>query len=260
MTAPRTATLTDHRSPSAAPPTGNIPPQSLTINPPRESFAGTLAHHALAWHQPDRTETQIADDVTRVSVALIPAAQGAAIVALTAPGELTTVAAHGVLPDLRAPARAAAGRADALADLPSANGWPVFTAPSGPGWLGSTLCTPLGSGRTMFGTLIVAADDHPGSAASTNAMLTVLAVHASVALGAARDRSNLQAALSSRDLIGQAKGILMERRRITADVAFTELVRLSQAGNRKLRDLCNELVATGDIPGIPTTPGRAPHR
>ena len=257
MTAPRTSTIAYHQSASAAPPTGSMPPQSLTINPSKLTFAGSLAQYALAWHQPAWTETQIAQDVTRVAVTVIPAAHGAAIVALAGPGELTTIAAHGVLPDLRAPARAAAGRADTLADLPSANGWPVFTAPSGPGWVGSTICIPLGSGRTMFGTLIVAADHH-GS--FTTAMLTVLATHASIALGAARDRTNLQAALASRDLIGQAKGILMERGRITADTAFTELVRLSQSNNMKLRELCDQLTATGEIPDPPATTGRASHR
>ena len=214
----------------------------------------------MTWHQPDSTETQIAQDVTRVAVALIPPAQGASIVRLINPGELITIAAHGALPDLGAPARAAAGRADTIADLPSANGWPVFTAPSGPGWSGSTICTPLGSGHTMFGTLIVVADTHPEPAASTTSMLTVLALHASIALGAARDRSNLHVALSSRDVIGQAKGILMERRRITADAAFIELVRLSQASNMKLRDLCDQLTGTGDIPEPSIKTGRAPNR
>ena len=257
MTASRTGTPLDHRPAAAVPITRPTPP---AIDPPGASFAASLAQHAMTWHQPDWTETQIAQDVTRVAVALVPTAQGASIVMLTNPGELTTVAAHGVLPDLGAPARAAAGRAGTIADLPSANGWPVFTAPSGPGWSGSTICTPLGSGHTMFGTLIVAADIHPEPAASTTSMLTVLALHASIALGAARDRGNLHVALSSRDVIGQAKGILMERRRITADAAFIELVGLSQGSNMKLRELCDLLTSTGEIPEPSTKTGRAPKR
>ena len=259
--APATATPTptaaaDHRSAPATLLTSSPPAQFPTVNPTNASFAGTLAQHAMAWHRPAWTETQIAHDITSVAVALIPAARGAAILTMTAPGEVTVSAAHGIVPDLSRAAHAAAGRANTIADLPSANGWPVFTTPAGPGWPGITICAPLGSAHTMFGTLIIAADDHPGAAASTTAMLTVLAMHASIALSALRERTNLLIGLASRDVIGQAKGILMERRRITADAAFTELTRLSQTGNLKLRDLCEQVTASGEIPELPANTGR----
>ncbi len=253
MTAPTTAT-TDLRSALAGPSTGR-PPESPVMNPPRSSFAGTLAQHAMAWHRPDWSEAEIAQDITRVGVALIPAAVGAAILTLTEPGELTISAAHGNLPDLTLPAHAAVGT-DTMSDLPSPHRWPIFTAPPGPGRTGSVICTPLGSGHTMFGTLIIATDEPDGDAASTATMLTVLAMHASNALAATRDRTNLHLALSSRDVIGQAKGILMERHRVTAETAFTELTRLSQTHNSKLRDVCDLLVATGAIPDPPVRPAR----
>ena len=44
----------------------------------------------------------------------------------------------------------------------------------------------------------------------------------------------LQTALANRDVIGQAKGILVERHRITADAAFGYLSRASQEVNMKL--------------------------
>ena len=53
----------------------------------------------------------------------------------------------------------------------------------------------------------------------------------------------LERALESRDIIGQAKGILMARQRITADAAFALLVRASQRTNIKVRDVAAELVA-----------------
>ena len=58
--------------------------------------------------------------------------------------------------------------------------------------------------------------------------------------------AGLEVALLTRDIIGQAKGILMERYRITADEAFERLRAASQHKNRKLRDLAEELASTGD--------------
>ena len=55
----------------------------------------------------------------------------------------------------------------------------------------------------------------------------------------------LEEALLSRDVIGQAKGILMERLHLTSDQAFEELRQESQKSNRKVRQLCAELAETG---------------
>ena len=59
---------------------------------------------------------------------------------------------------------------------------------------------------------------------------------------------NLRAALTSRDVIGQAQGILIERERITADQAFGVLRRTSQHLNIKLREVAQYVVDTGEIP------------
>jgi GAF domain-containing protein len=64
---------------------------------------------------------------------------------------------------------------------------------------------------------------------------------------------NLQAALESRAVIDQAKGILMERHRMTADQAFQVLARISMQSNQKLRVVADELVRTGHLPEAPTT-------
>jgi GAF domain-containing protein len=52
----------------------------------------------------------------------------------------------------------------------------------------------------------------------------------------------LETAIESRDLIGQAKGILMTRTGVDADGAFALLRDLSQRQNRKLRDVAAEIV------------------
>ena len=76
------------------------------------------------------------------------------------------------------------------------------------------------------------------------------ATHDSLALARtnAVTRGELQAAqlreaLDSRDAIGQAKGILMARRGISAEEAFEVLRRTSQDVNVKLRDLADTVTA-----------------
>lgn len=67
---------------------------------------------------------------------------------------------------------------------------------------------------------------------------------------------HLSAALATRELIGQAQGILMERERLSADQAFDVLRRASQHLNRKLREVAQDLVETGERPetnGPPAT-------
>ena len=68
----------------------------------------------------------------------------------------------------------------------------------------------------------------------------------------ARRAENLQAALVTRELIGQAQGILIERERITADQAFGILRKASQHLNIKLREVAQNLVDTGERPDIGT--------
>jgi AmiR/NasT family two-component response regulator len=76
----------------------------------------------------------------------------------------------------------------------------------------------------------------------------IFASHAAIALSAARQEENLRLALDGRDMIGQAKGILMERYRLTAQQAFELLVRASTHTNRKLFDIADELTSTGALP------------
>lgn len=52
----------------------------------------------------------------------------------------------------------------------------------------------------------------------------------------------LQAAMDSRAVIEQAKGVLMGQQHCTPDKAFDRLVALSQQSNRKLRDVARALV------------------
>ena len=76
----------------------------------------------------------------------------------------------------------------------------------------------------------------------------LFASHAAIAYAAVQKQAGLTRAVASRQLIGQAQGILMERHRITADAAFGLLVQVSQSRNTKLRDVAEALVNTGALP------------
>lgn len=77
----------------------------------------------------------------------------------------------------------------------------------------------------------------------------VFAVHAAIALAAAEREAHLEAALRSRDRISQAKGILMERFKLAPDEAFTLLARASSMTNRRIKDIAEDVAATGELPG-----------
>jgi len=106
----------------------------------------------------------------------------------------------------------------------------------------------------------------PGAFGATDrAKGLIFATHAGVALAAAEELEeanaaleveivklhNLNGALSSRQVIGRAEGILMQRERITADHAFDLLRQASQNLNTKLREVAQYVVDTGDVPHAP---------
>jgi AmiR/NasT family two-component response regulator len=55
-------------------------------------------------------------------------------------------------------------------------------------------------------------------------------------------------ALDTRGVNDQAKGILMDRHKLTADQAFQALAQMSMKTNRKVHAVADDLVHTGDLP------------
>jgi GAF domain-containing protein len=122
----------------------------------------------------------------------------------------------------------------------------------------SSLSIPLGSSEQLHAGLNVyarrpAAFDEAGRRTATRFARFAGAAAANMhSYQSARDMAdNLQVALQSRATIDQAKGILMERHRLTPDQAFHLLVRASMGANRKLRDVADHLVRTGELIGPP---------
>ncbi|MEU4619872.1 GAF and ANTAR domain-containing protein [Actinoplanes sp. NPDC023801] len=125
-------------------------------------------------------------------------------------------------------------------------GWGAEAARAG---MGSVLSLSLPVGDAVSGALNV----YGGRAHAFDAGAVTLAQtfvrYAAVALANAQlyDTTaslaqHMQAAMESRAVIEQAKGIIMGERRCTADEAFAILTKVSQDTNRKLRDVAAALV------------------
>ena len=88
-------------------------------------------------------------------------------------------------------------------------------------------------------------DDHDRSVGA------ILAAHAAIAMTVSREREHaehLQTALISNRHIGMAMGILMAREHLTEDQAFAALRTSSQHLNRKLRQIAESVIETGELP------------
>lgn len=140
------------------------------------------------------------------------------------------------------------------ADLAEDDRWPAFGPQAAAAGIRSALAFAL-SGAGTQGALNLYARYPQAFGAVDRANGQIFATLSDVALavaaaheGEARRAANLQHAMVTREMIGQAVGILMERERISADQAFDILRRASQRLNVKLRDVAQDLVETGERP------------
>lgn len=156
-----------------------------------------------------------------------------------------------------------AARTGELTEIPDTRTdtrWPDYTRRAAERGNLSSLSIPLlidGEAQVTGALNIYARRPHAFDEASRSAA-TRFGPYAAVAAGnlhayqAARDMAdNLQAALESRAVIDQAKGVLMERYKLTPDQAFQLLARASMHTNRKVRDIADHLVHTGELLGTP---------
>jgi GAF domain-containing protein len=139
--------------------------------------------------------------------------------------------------------------------------WPEFAQVATEGGFGAVLALPLRSPDRVIGSLSLFSRHRQGFDDETRAAAGVFADRAAVVLGNAiafttADLLNrhLGDALANRDLIGRAKGILMERHGCGDNGAFDRLRHESQTTHRKLRD-----VAKGVAESAPSNEPESPH-
>lgn len=125
--------------------------------------------------------------------------------------------------------------------------WPLFARRAYEAGAGSMLSFQLYVQGDTLGALNLYNPEPDGFDEESEQVGLLFASHAAVAFADARKLDHLDRAVASRDLIGQAKGMLMERYKIDGDGAFRVLARISQSTNRPLRDVAAELVDTGRL-------------
>lgn len=135
-------------------------------------------------------------------------------------------------------------------DLLDDDRWPTFGAAAvGAGVrsvLAFSLSPDLPSALNLYAALPAAFGSIDRAQGQLFATLARLALE--TAEERASDKRNLLDGLRTRDVIGQAQGILMERDRITAEQAFGVLRRASQHMNVRLLEVAQNLVETGEAP------------
>ena len=130
-------------------------------------------------------------------------------------------------------------------DLASDPRWPVLGPRAAERGVQSMLCLQLFVHRDTLGALDLLARARSAFTDESEHVGLLLASHAAIAAADAQHLENVTSALANRDVIGQAKGILMERFKITSDQAFAVLAKVSQDTNRKLSAVAEDLARTG---------------
>jgi GAF domain-containing protein len=148
------------------------------------------------------------------------------------------------------------GEVFVVADMESEDRWPDYAVHAAGLGIGSSLSIPL----PFQGATIGALNNYalrPGAFGEPDvrlgeevaAFVAIAVGNAEAAARATDDVANMRRAMESRAVIEQAKGILMERYKVTSEQAFTLLTHSSQRTNVKLRDVADELTATGVLRG-----------
>ncbi|WP_162448560.1 GAF and ANTAR domain-containing protein [Phytoactinopolyspora mesophila] len=126
--------------------------------------------------------------------------------------------------------------------------WPTWGPKVAELGLHSAISACLYTGRRTIGTIDIYAPQAGQLDEDDAARAQVLASHAAIALDCRHEEDGLRQAVETRNVIGQAQGLLMERYGLDARRAFDVLRRYSQDANVKLRDVAEQLVASGNLP------------
>lgn len=131
-------------------------------------------------------------------------------------------------------------------DMDSDERWPRFAHAASALGVRSMICFQLYVEGYNFGALNLHSSRAYAFGEDAESIGSLFAAHAAIAFSSAREEQQIRAALTSRDVIGQAKGMLMERYNLGAQAAFALLSKLSQDTNVKLADLANQVVADAE--------------
>jgi transcriptional regulator with GAF, ATPase, and Fis domain len=207
----------------------------------------------------DRRPTEMAsalDELTVTAVQYVPAAQYAGITVVDGRGRLDTQSSIGRYPALldvieqrhqdgpclQAVRHHHTVRVD---DLDTETRWPNYQRDAlAQTPIHSVLSYRLAANHRTLGALNFYAERPNAFDNESETLGFVYATHAALAWNALRRDIQFRDALASRDIIGQAKGMLMERHQINAEAAFNLLRQFSQESNTPVAELSRRIAAT----------------
>jgi GAF domain-containing protein len=220
-------------------------------------LAGRLSELARELQQEQDTEAILAI-IVHAARELIPHVTEASVSLVIGRREIQSRAASGELP-LRVDAlQSESGQGPCLdaaydqrvvrvPDLSKDMRWPDFAQAAYDIGARSMLSIQLFVEGDKLGALNLYGDEVNVFDEESEQIALLVAAHAAIAFSDAKEIEQLTQALDTRDLIGQAKGILMEWFKITPQQAFLVLTKASSESNIKLRDVADHLTSSGEI-------------
>ncbi|MBI3217040.1 MAG: GAF and ANTAR domain-containing protein [Mycobacterium sp.] len=221
---------------------------------PNHDLAVKMAELARSMAGPIGVE-QVLSEVTEAAIELIPGADAAGVLLIGKGGTFDSLAGTSGLPHeldelqmkhkegpcLQAAVDELVVRSD---DFETETRWPHYTRDALALGVRGGLSFKLYTADRTAGALNLFAFEPGVFDSESEAIGSVLAAQAAAAIIASRRGEQLQSALLSRDVIGQAKGVIMERFNIDAVQAFALLRELSQSSNTKLSDVAQRVLDT----------------
>jgi len=221
---------------------------------PQPERVGRLARSLEAEADPGA----VLDEIVTAAVRFVPGVEDASVTLVVARRQVTSRHRTGDLPERvdaiqtgtgEGPCLDAAYEQDTVRvpDLRSEQRWPHFAQQAVEAGAGSMLSFQLYVHGDTLGVLNLYSR-HPDAFDDESEQVgLLLADQAAAALARAQELDHLQRAAASRDLIGQARGMLMERYGIDDGAAFRVLAEVGRSTDRTLRAVAEELVTTRRI-------------
>ena len=247
---------------------------TITIPSPAGTVTGSelverLGKLAALVAQPAEDAVDPVDGVLEIAVSAVPGVAWAALSERNSRGQTRTLAATdpivrefevtqfrlGEGPTVEA---LRSGATVLAPDLCGDDRWPRLAHHlAGRSPVRGALSRPLRSVGPQARTLtLYGRDEAFGRVSRSVSALTLVSAETALAGLTQRTRAaNLHLALMSNRRIGVAIGILMASRLWTEEQAFDALGEASQALNRKLRDIAEDVVLTGEMPQVPSESG-----
>ncbi|WP_172832564.1 GAF and ANTAR domain-containing protein [Mycobacterium asiaticum] len=202
-------------------------------------------------------------ELVSAAVHYVPAAKCAGITVLHRRGQLQTAAAIDTPPAVldalqkryaQGPALDAARgrRTIRVDDLATDGRWPLYRRDAlARTSVRSQLSLPLVPDQHITAALSVFAERPRAFGAEAGEIVSIFAIHGAFAWGHVRAQHQLHRVVTSHDMIGQAKGVLMERYDVNDADAFVLLKRLSEESRLSVAEVSRRLTAKQPAQHLP---------